>query len=240
MLHAYHTSYLFHPGLSASHSSFFFLNFTAKPKVDIRHEPDLWCVGRVSCAPHPCLFGKHIYGHDQTTCPGVKYQRASIFIPPYLWVYNNMLSTYLPFIKLSVVHSPLKYNVRAVAEQHCCAKCCERATCAAEVWEYNKIHNMLWTTAAPLRFAHPRALLVLLQLCYNGDWWELLKKGCDIILYCMGREMGGWHLIRKHGRGGRRSEKRKRKKNDHRIEEWLVVPRPRIRRLHYHSSLTIT
>lgn len=29
-----------------------------------------------------------------------------------------MLSTYLPFIKLSVVHSPLNYNVKAVAEQH--------------------------------------------------------------------------------------------------------------------------
>lgn len=29
-----------------------------------------------------------------------------------------MLSTYLPFMKLSVVHSSLNYNVRAVAEQH--------------------------------------------------------------------------------------------------------------------------
>lgn len=112
-----------------------------------------------------------------------------------------MLSTYLPFIKLSVVHRPLDYNVKAVAKQHSCVN---SVMVQHVLMKYGNILNVsidnsLWAAAAPLPFVHPRVLL-----CYNGEWWELLKKGCDIVPFCIGRRVGGWHLIRKHGRGGRR------------------------------------
>lgn len=101
------------------------------------------------------------------------------------WVYNNMLSTYVPFIKLSVVHSPLNYNVRVVAEQHSCV-------------------NSVMVQLMLMKYGN----IIKCIIVHCITWWELLKKGCDM-LYCMERGVGGWHLIRKHGRGGRRGSERK-------------------------------
>lgn len=137
--------------------------FTAKPRVNIGHVPDLWCVGRVSGEPHTCLFGKLIMG---MTKPLVQGWSTEELLFSFDWVYNNMLSTYIPFIKLSVVHSPLNYNVRAVAEQHSCVM----------------VQLML------MKYGN----IIKCIIVHCIAWWELLKKGCDM-LSCMERGVGGWH-----------------------------------------------